>query len=291
VLLADARAVAFEHSLLYNYFKYPADKAVAEATYARLSYKFSIKNYDSWYSLLRALSERLVQKNGLHWRAIDQMTDDGDVVRMVNDVQSRIRDMIKNIYREFMLVHKQGIKIHSSSAVVEFDGEEVLRDRTHGLQNYTRYIQSVVPDRGSFIRQELVAIIEKLMGSMNPRLFTECLEWMSANYQRQGAGIIEELLDDTLVHSFTYLSANTTLVRSTHDLPGILSKLKGTYTSSRSTDPTLLALREKAEKVAKLATNNKNSNTLAALRTGMLLYICLRTYTMHYYSQASLMAA
>jgi hypothetical protein len=281
----------FITSLLYNYFKYPADKAVAEATYARLSYKFSIKNYDSWYSLLRALSERLVQKNGLHWRAIDQMTDDGDVVRMVNDVQSRIRDMIKNIYREFMLVHKQGIKIHSSSAVVEFDGEEVLRDRTHGLQNYTRYIQSVVPDRGSFIRQELVAIIEKLMGSMNPRLFTECLEWMSANYQRQGAGIIEELLDDTLVHSFTYLSANTTLVRSTHDLPGILSKLKGTYTSSRSTDPTLLALREKAEKVAKLATNNKNSNTLAALRTGMLLYICLRTYTMHYYSQASLMAA
>jgi hypothetical protein len=99
------------------------------------------------------------------------------------------------------------------------------------------------------------------------------------------------LLDDTLVHSFTYLQANTTLVRSTHDLPGILSKLRGTYTSSRSTDPTLLALREKAEQVAKLATGNKNSNTLAALRTGLLLYICLRTYTMHYYSQASMLLA
>jgi hypothetical protein len=281
----------FITSLLYHYFKYPADKAVAEATYARLSYKFLIKNFDSWYSLLRFFSERLVAKDGLHRKAIQQMDHDDDVVRMVNDVQSRIRDMVKNIYKEFMNVHKQGIKIHSSSAVVEFDGEEVLRDRVHGLQNYTRYIQSVVPDKGSFIRQELVAIIEKLMGSMNPRLFTECLEWMSANYQRQGVGIIEELLDDTLIHSFTYLQANTTLVRSTHDLPGILSKLRGTYTSSRSTDPTLLALREKAEKVAKLATSNKNSNTLAALRTGLLLYICLRTYTMHYYSQASLLAA
>lgn len=281
----------FITSLLYHYFKYPADKAVAEATYARLSYKFLIKNYDSWYSLLRFFSERLVAKDGLHRRAIQQMDHDDDVVRMVNDVQSRIRDMVKNIYKEFMNVHKQGIKIHSSSAVVEFDGEEVLRDRVHGLQNYTRYVQSVVPDKGSFIRQELVAIIVKLMDSMNPRLFNECLEWMSANYQRQGAGIIEELLDDTLIHSFTYLQANTTLVRSTHDLPGILSKLRGTYTSSRSTDPTLLALREKAEKVAKLATSNKNSNTLAALRTGLLLYICLRTYTMHYYSQASLLAA
>ena len=281
----------FITSLLYHYFKWPADKAVAEATYAHLSYKFLIKNFDSWYSLLRFFSERLVAKDALHRRAIQQMDRDDDVVRMVNDIQSRIRDMIKNIYKEFMNVHKQGIKIHSSSAVVEFDGEEVLRDRTHGLQNYTRYIQSIVPDKGSFIRQELVAIIEKLMDSMNPRLFNECLEWMSANYQRQGAGIIEELLDDTLLHSFTYLQANTTLVRSTHDLPGILSKLRGTYTSSRSTDPILLGLRSKAEKVAKLATNNKNSNTLAALRTGLLLYICLRTYTMHYYSQASLLAA
>lgn len=281
----------FITSLLYHYFKYPADKAVAEATYARLSYKFLIKNYDSWYSLLRAFSERLVAKDGLHRKAIQQMDSDGDVIRMVNDVQSRIRDLIKNIYKEFMNVHKQGIKISSNSAVVEFDGEAVLRDRVHGLQNYTRYIQSVVPDKASFIRQELVAIIERLMSSMNPRLFSECLEWMSANYQRQGAGIIEELLDDTLVHSFAYLQAETTLVRSTHDLPGILSKLRGTYTSSRSTDPTLLALREKAEKVAKLATGNKNSNTLAALRTGLLLYICLRTYTMHYYSQASMLAA
>lgn len=294
----------FITSLFFNYFKYPANRDTAEATYARLSRKFLIKHYDSWYDLLRGMAKNLVTYGAdpnvvlaseilkARRRMIEQMQSDADVVLVVNDLQSRIRDMVKNIYAEFMNVHKQGIRIHSNSAVVEFDGEEILRDRVHGLQNYTRYIQSVVPDKASFIRQELVAIIEKLMGSMNPRLFRECLEWMSANYQRQGAGIIEELLDDTLVHSFTYLQANTTLVRSTHDLPGILSKLRGTYTASRGSDPTLLALREKAEKVAKLATGNKNTNTLAALRTGLLLYICLRTYTMHSISnQTSLLAA
>lgn len=274
-------------SLIQHFFRYPADRAVAEATYASLSNKFLIKKYDSWYALLRALSERLAKRDGLHWRVILKMDDDAEVVNMVNDIQGRIRSLVKNIYAEFMLVHKQGIRIVTTSAVVSFDGEEILKDRTKGLQNYVRYIQSVVGDEASFIRQELVSVIEKIMPSMNPRLFEQTLKWISQHYQHTNLGVIDSLLNDTLVHSFGYLSHHTTLVRNAHDLPAILSSLRGTYMSSRNTDPALLGLREQAEKIVRLATNNKNSNTLAALRTGLLLYICLRTYTSNYYAQAT----
>lgn len=273
-------------SLLAHYFPYPADRATAEATYARLSYKFLIKSHASWGAFLRFLSERLVAKGELWERPIRVMDRDDEVVRMLNDVQSRVRDYVKNIYREFMLVHQQGIKISSVSAVVEFDGKEILRDKTRGRQGYTRYIQSIIGDKRSFIRDELVTIIEKVQPSMNPRPFRQCLEWLSDNYQHNDGGLIESLLEETLIHSFQYLSNNSTLLRDTHDLSGLLSRLRGTYTSSRSTDPSVLELRVKAEKVAKLATGNKNPNALAALRTGILLYICLRSYTMHFYANA-----
>lgn len=283
-------------SLLHHYFRYPADRAEAEATYARLSFKFLIKNYDSWFALLYALAEQTIEpaENGRrdpervsYRKVIEKMDNDEHIRDMVNYIQGRIRSMIKNIYAEFMLVHKQGVKIASTSALVTFDGEELLRDRQRGLENYIRYIQSVVGDQASFIRVELTKVIEKIMGSMNPRLFEQCLVWMSQNYRHSTAGVIDELLSETLIHSFGYLSEHTTLVRNSHDLPGILSRLRGTYMSSRSTDVTLLGLREKAEKLVRLATNNKNSNTVAALRTGILLYIVLRTFTMQHFSQSS----
>lgn len=123
------------------------------------------------------------------------------------------------------------------------------------------------------------------MPSMSPRHFEQTLKWLSQHHQHTNLGVIDELLNDRLVHSFGYQSHNATLVRNSHDLPGILSSLRGTYMSSRNTDPMLLGLREKAEKIVKQATGNKNSNTVAALRTGLLLYICLRMYTSGYYAQ------
>lgn len=275
-------------SILYRFFQYPADPATAEATYASLSKRFAITKYDNWFQLLQAFSERLFDRSSPHFSAVSKMDRDSDVVNMINDVQGRLKDIVKNIYRVFMEVHKHGIRIQTSSSVIEFDGKEMLRDRTRGLQNYTRYIESVVPDKSSFVRSELVSVIENMMTSMDPKLFVKCLEWMSDNFRGTHTGAIEGLLNDCLVHSFSYLSNNATLVRDTHDLPGILSRLRGTYTSSRSSDVILLSLREKTEHIARLATGNKNSNTLAALRTGILLYICLRTYTMQYYAQARL---
>lgn len=276
----------FLTSILYNFFKYPADKAVAEATYAQLSKRFAIKNYANWYELFKARAEELVSKSSIHRHVIEKMNDDKAVVNMVNDIQGRVKDLIKNIYREFMLVHQQGLRITSTSAVMEFNGEEVLRDKVHGLSNYTRYLHSVISDKSSFIRQDLVSVIEKMNATMNPRLFRQCLSWMSDNYQKDGQGLISTVIDECLIHSFNYLLDNASTVRNMRNLPDILVRLKGTYTSSRSSDPVLMALREHTETLVRRATLNKNANTVAALRTGVLLYLCLRTYAMQHVSQA-----
>jgi hypothetical protein len=277
----------FLTSRLYRHFKYPADRATAEATYAALTYKYAIKQYGSWAAVLNARAEEIISPTGLHHQAIETMSPDSTVIYLLNDTQGRIRDMLKNIYDVFLQVHRQGIKISSTSSMVEHDGVEILKDKSKNLLAYTRYINSIITDRNSFIREELVTVIEKQMKTMPPRLFRESLEWMSDNYRQAGAGMIEELLNETLIHSFDYLAENRSLVRNSTDLASLLTRLRGVYMSSRSTDPALFSLREKAEKIVKLATQNKNTSVIAAVRTGILLYLIARAYSMRYYAQAA----
>ena len=206
------------------------------------------------------------------------------MIYLLNDTQSRIRDMLKNIYDVFLQVHHQGMRIQSSSALIDYDGEVVLKDRNRNLLAYTRYLQSIVTDRHSFIKEELLELIGKLMYTTPPRLFRQTIEWISDNYRQSGARRIGELLDETLIHSFDYLAEERTMVRNHVDLPTLLARLRGVYTSSRSIDPALFALRDKAEWCVRQATGNRNESVIASVRTAVLLYIVIRTMTMRHYT-------
>jgi hypothetical protein len=274
----------FLTSRLYRHFRYPADRATAEATYAALSGKFAIKQLGSWNRVLEQRTEDLISPEGLHFKAISKMDNDLEVIYLLNDTQGRIRDMLKNIYDVFLQIHHQGIKIQSTSSLMEYDGEVFLKDRSKNLLAYTRYLHSLISDKASFMREELMGVIEKLMHTTPPRLFRETLTWLSDNYRQSGAGKIEELLNEVLIHSFDYLAEERTMVRNHVDLPTLLARLKGVYTSSRSIDPALFSLREKAEWCVKQATGNRNDSVIASVRTSVLLYLVIRTMTMQHYT-------
>ena len=277
-------------SRLFRHFKYLADRGTAEATYAQLSKKFAIKRYGNWQAVLDARSEEIIaEKNddgeeSIHYQTIVNMDNDKSVTYMLNDIQGRIRDMMKNIYGIFLEVHHSGVKIHSSSSVVEHDGVEILKDKTHNLIAYRRYVLSIIADRHSFIKEELLLVIEKIMGTMPPRLFRETLEWISSNFRDQDASVIEEVISEMMIFSFDYLSHERAAVKNSADLPLLMTTLRGVIMSSRSTDPVLFQLREKMEKIIVLATNNKNTSAIASVRTGVLLYIVLRAFTMRHYT-------
>ena len=53
--------------------------------------------------------------------------------------------------------------------------------------------------------------------------------------------------------------------------------------ASRSSDPALLKLRNTGEKLIRKAVQSKNPSMLAAVRTGVLLYVVLRTFSKDHY--------
>lgn len=271
-------------SRIVRHFIYPAEESVAEATYAVLSNKFAIKQYGTWYNVLYNRACDIVRHDGKKFSVISRMDKDEDLVAVVNDSQGRVRDMVKNIYTVFRDVHRSGVKITSSSDVVEFDGSSVLKDRVKGLANYKQYIFSILGDQSSFIKDELVATIENIVHTMPPKLFRQTLIWLSEEFSKQkNSQAVYEFVDETLTHSFAYLSDHVSLVRNSVKLPGLLGQIKGVYTSSRSTEEQLLKIRENAEKLVTQATGNKNKNTIASVRTGIMLYVVARTYTKSHY--------
>ena len=270
-------------SLLVHYFKYPADRAVAEATYAMLTNKYSLKVYGSWIGVLRSRAEDVISNTSIHFDTISKMDSDVGVVRMINDIQGRLRDMLKNIYSVFLQAHHSGAKVSSTSSVIEHDGMEILKDTTKYQNTYIRYIKAVIGDSNSFIREELLRVVANIMPSAPPKHLRASLEFMSRNYLKAQSDEVARLLDNTLIHSFTYLSENRSTMRSGVDLPALLTRLRGVYTSSRSTDPELLELRKAMEDLVRRAIEVKTEAVVASVRTAVLLYIVARTYTMRHY--------
>lgn len=275
----------FMTSRLAHYFRYPADPAIAEEVYNRLSFKFAIKQHKTWFNVLYNRSLDTIATSSIHYKTITTMADNKAVADMINDCQGRIRDIIKNIYEVIDTVKKEGVRITTTSDVGNsFDGAEILKDKVNGLNSYTQYLKSVAADRNSFIKDELVTVIDKVLNNLSYRLFMQTLEWVSDNYGKQKDGLIDHMIEEVMTHSFGYLEDNRSQLKGNVNLVNVLARLRGVYMSSRTTDPILLNIREKCEEIAYLATKNKNKNILPSLRTGLMLYLVSRAFTRQHYS-------
>lgn len=274
----------FLTSRLYRHFKYPADPEIAAATYASLSYKYALKVHGSWGAALRARAESVVAKDSIWVDVLTKLNNDVRVVQMLNDVQGRIRDMLKNIASVHYEMANRGVKIAKSSSLVETDGEMILKDKSKSLTTYLRYINTITSDKNSFIRQELLDVIASVMPTMSPKNLKQVLEWVSVNHRHLSNNLVGDTVELIMEHMFDYLTGNKSTIRNKSDLVGLMSKIRGIYMSSRSTDSKLLAIRDNVEKIIKMSTKIKDPSAIAATRTGFMLYVVLRTFTMHHYA-------
>jgi hypothetical protein len=274
----------FLTSRLFRHFRYPADAEIAAATYSSLSYKYALKVHGSWGAALRARAESVIAEDSIWRDVIKNMNNDTRVVQMLNDVQGRIRDMLKNIASVHYEMAERGVKIMRSSSLVETDGEMILKDKSKSMSNYLRYINSIITDKNSFIRQELVDVVCSVMPTMSPSNLVKVLEWSSINYRHLSDNQVEKTVELIMEHVFEYLTGNKSALANKGDLTGLLSKIRGIYMSSRSSDEMLIKIREASEHLVKTATKIKDPSSIAATRTGFMLYVILRTFTMQHYS-------
>ncbi|QVD49105.1 aldehyde dehydrogenase [Xanthomonas phage vB_XciM_LucasX] len=274
----------FLGSILSHYFRFPADEGTALATLAQMSKKYLIKTAPSWHALLETRAEDMVSSRSVHRRAYMEMRNDKDVINMVNDIQNRLKELIKSICKIFYELHARGVKVGSERSVREaVDGSVILMDKTRQFTTFIRYLHTVMDDPKSFVREELVDVVADGMHTMDPRRLVETLEWMSKNRQAPRQQYITELADETLIYAFELIASDRELYNSRGGLTPLITKLRSMYMASRMSDPSLLKTKELSEKVVTNAIHTKNASVIASVRTGVQLYLVLRAMAMQYY--------
>lgn len=283
----------FLTSRLQRHWPYPCSKEVAEATLTAMSNKYAIKQKGTWMKVVQDRSNDIVDmRHSIHRVTIQKMDHDirnkGESVGyLLTDTQGRNKALLKKIYGLQKQVQESGIKVNSTSATfIETDGEAILKDKKNALETYRTYITGIMGDKASFIKLDLVTIIEGANKTMPTQMFRSTLSWMSDYSSKGGKNKIEldEITSKIMTHLISYLYQNKNTMKNKSDIAGLISKMKGVYTSSRSSEELLLSIRKEVEEIVKKATKVKTGPAIAATRTGIMLYVVLRAFTMKYYS-------
>jgi len=274
----------FLGSLMAHYVKHEPPRDLLEATYAALNYKFALKRHGSWGKLIEARSEDVISSRSIHRRTIQKFDDDEGISRLITDTQGRIREVVKKIIRVFYEVKESNIRITSRSSTIDFDGDLHVRDLTRKNSQLKRYANEVFEERRTLIRKELISVITDAMHTMPERHLIATLEYMSDNYGRRGDPNVQKLIDETMLHAFDFISDNANEFRRHLSLSVLLQRLRSLYMASRSSDQSLIKMREYATKILKKSVKSSNQSMIASVRTGTMLYIVLRAFSMNYYS-------
>lgn len=276
----------FLTSILSEWFKYPCDIKLAQATYAKLSGKFLIKKLGNWGEVINYRASEFVEINGLHYNTLKSFDDDDKIVKMINDAHGRIKDIMKNITSEHYTAKEGGESIYSSSNVMtDVEGIEVTRDKIHGLETYITYLSNVLHDKHSFIKNDLVGFVCSVSYTTNTNNLINSLNYMSEVSVNTNHKDIDKILRDTIYLGFNYLLEDEFSLSKNVDIPTFLIKLKGYFTASKSKDPELIALRESISDIVIKSNERINDQSLASTRTAVFLYISLRAYLKSHYSR------
>lgn len=269
-------------SLMSRYFPHPVDPRLAQMTYAAMSKKFSIKQCGTWYKVLEARCDDILSNSSIHKRTLDRFDDDGAIQNMITDIQGRLKNMLKKIWKLFEEVRSKDNKLMTVSGTIDLDGKTVVRDLIRNESTYIRYIQEVAMDERRFVKKELIVVISDVMQTMPDKFLLDALVFLSGKV-RDSDQESQKLLEEVLLHAYDHFNKDRYANMRLNDMGTMLIKFRALYVASRSKEQNLMDMRDKAEKLVAKAIVSKNPVIVASVRTGLMLYILLRAFSMNHY--------
>ncbi|ATA65609.1 hypothetical protein 2050HW_00274 [Serratia phage vB_SmaM_ 2050HW] len=266
--------------ILTQYFPYGTDPQIALRTYEAMSYKYDLKQYKTWAKLIEERAKSIIATNGIHYESFIRFNDDDDVKYILSDIQTRIRVVIKTLTALYYQVKEAGDRVIATSTMVEVDGSLEVRDVKRLFPMYRRYLNETITDTSSFVKPELVDLISKTNPSLQPKLLTETLTFISTMYSKPQGKKVKSFVERTLEYTFDFIHARGI---NPQNLAELISGLKGVINASRNKEPDVMFLRTNGDDLVRKATGRNPPTPVSSERTGVILYIVLRTVTMKYY--------
>lgn len=270
-------------SIMAAYFPYKCDERVAQEVYARLSRKFYIKKYGNWRGVLEKRSEDMFSDTSKWTSVVKDFTDDAEIGQCISDIQGRLRSMIKYVWEVFSKVRADNARFGRSSAAIDVDGTKVLQDLKRDGDRYIRYGQQIVLDRNTLIKPEVVDVVDGEMKTMSPKLLIDALNFV-VDQANKDKFEISTLVDACVRHTVEMIQSDRSAQKYMRDLSWLLNKEKLLFMAPKTQNEHVFTARRIAENIVKHSCKTKNPTMIASLKTGLIIYIIGRVFTMQHYS-------
>lgn len=272
----------FLSSLTNRYFPYNVKEELALATYTALSRKFTLKQEGTWSRTVDKRVNDLLYNQTSWLEEIMAYGPDDNLVKMFSDMQIRMRSMIKNIAEVTYRLHDAGVGVDSDSIQINTDDGLKIMDVTRLQGGYESYILQLVSEPRALIKSELITLIGKAITTMpEPPLYDVLLDVSRRSLEKDKK--IDKFIKDVMVYVFTYLHEEGKGDKALSNLSELIEKLKALITASKTSNSAVLSLRKEADAIVKKGCKSRSASALSGLRTGLILYIIIRTFTRTHY--------
>lgn len=286
--LMEVLVARYMTSIMYKYFyRGKTSPEVSTEVFERLSKRFDLKVAGNWKNWIEMKAEGFVlgddQRQDAKYakQEVFQRFEDELVVRKLNSIKSQLNKAAIEINSVFRQVLEDQDKIASKSALsMSVDGlylADLVRDQT----KYLHYQDAIFIDKNTFIKEDLLAVIEQSMPTISSNIFRGALEWildnqMDSKYKRK----IMEVRHDILIYAIQLIKDENL---HTNDLVQVGYRLRQNILSGKNNDRTVLKVRKMIDEFIVKFRPQSKGKLVSLERSAIMIYIVLRTLAMNYY--------
>jgi len=280
-------------SIYSNWFIYLVSKDVANTTYERLSYKFIIKRLKTWDKLFRYRASectdpkwREKSRKGLtNYQRLVRFTayvnDRGewedDAVMILNDIQTKLRSIVKTYYNELKIVLEKGeiIGRESDTFVGGEKDEKQVNSREYGIYNKLHSLKLILYNKSDMVSTPILKVVGDLFPKLDTGLlkqFIICMADEKFNPPKKFIPLVEKIIEI----DYNYLSRIGVNMLDKQQIIKTIVLIKNYWSSSSPDDPYIPKIKEYLKKKAKECTGRKTNPLATSLSLAYIVYLTIK---------------
>lgn len=287
----------FFTSIVYHSYKYGADRNTMEYVISNMSNKFDLIKLGTWKKVIEQRCEDIIAPDSIHYKTIRDYKNDLNIVYVLSDAQSRLRQKIVLVNRLYYEAKEKSNMISDYKLMNEVDGVKLMQATTNSFDQMISMLQMQIQSPTRFLDMEIIKVTTAKFKDLSSEMFKTILTMfcdqaamqsetpdlpVKKMVKNQKTGEKEVvytscnyLISELIQKTYRYCIMNKTNMSSKAD---ILLKVINTYTSSRVVDPDILALKRSFVHFVISCNKTVRTTTIASLALAMIMYLILRSF-------------
>lgn len=279
-------------SAINHYLPHGASDDIMQSVIESLNLKFSIRQYESWKSVITERSKSLIFDEKAHHSTLSTFNNDKDIVYLISDTSTRIRSQMKVIVSEYYDMKKTNTFITSHTSTTSLDGEKIIRETAGGFSIVGSHVYDKLLIKQSFIDEKLIKMVQSSVSRLNESMIRRMLSTISDEARSQadrGEGLKTITLKgeeiyfgiESLVEHIVHIVYSTSIENKNVNINSkiaIYNHVRNIFTAARTSNKELINVRNSFTHLCNRTKISNRESTISGLGIVFALYLTLVSF-------------